>query len=41
MSVGAQKGQVYVLGASALQSQWQQCGDDLKRCAETFRLINR
>ncbi|GAB4817177.1 hypothetical protein N2152v2_004223 [Parachlorella kessleri] len=41
MSVGAQKGQVYVLGASALKSQWQQHGAELQQCAETFRLINR
>jgi hypothetical protein len=41
MTVGAQKGQVYVMGAATPRSQWDQFGDSLRRCAESFRLINR
>lgn len=39
MSVGAQKGQVYVLGASAPQELWAQVAADLQQCAGSFRLI--
>lgn len=39
MSVGALKGQIYVMGAAAPAEVWQRNGESLRKCAESFRLI--